>query len=143
MQIVVKQETNTARLLPNILRPPGMPGVERREEARKAETSSKTVYGFRLKEVVYGAQVLRVSSDLTRVHVKRTDPETKQPREWTIDLTKVQGQPGPLQPMPPPHMPSYPGVPGQVSGSSVSASIPADQDLWLREGDVIEIPEKQ
>ena len=98
MQIVVKQETNTVGLLANIMRPSG-PVKERREEPRRKAEETKTVYGFRLKEVIYGAQLLRVSSDLTRVHVKRTDPKTKQRREWTIDLTKVQGQPNTSGPM--------------------------------------------
>jgi ankyrin repeat protein len=63
---------------------------------------------FRLNDVVRGANVIRSSSDLTRVKVKRADPVTRERRELNFDLTKVTRR----------------------------------DDLWLRDGDVIEIPEK-
>lgn len=76
-----------------------------------AEESWKTQRSFRLKPVLQGANVLRVSSDLSRVKVKRVDPATSQSRELLFDLSEKQ---------------------------------PYDErtDLWLRDGDVIEVPEK-
>jgi ankyrin repeat protein len=52
--------------------------------------------------------VLRASSDLSRVRVRRQDPVTRQPQEWTIDY--------------------------------VNARPPTD--LWLRDGDQIDVPDK-
>ncbi len=57
--------------------------------------------------------ILRSSSDLSRVRVNRTDPEISKARDYTLDET--------------------PFVYGQK---------PLADDLWLREGDVIEVPEK-
>jgi ankyrin repeat protein len=82
------------------LSPPGQPRLERR-------------YGwsaFRLRPILDGANVLRVSSDLSRVRVKRTDPVNGKRREWTLDYSS----PGP-QPL---------------------------SDFWLRNGDVVEVPDK-
>ena len=61
-----------------------------------------------LSAVVNGANVLRSSSDVTRVKVKRRDPQTGQPLELMFNLEK---------------------------------SNPAT-DLWLRDGDMIEVPDK-
>ena len=44
----------------------------------------------------------------SRVKVKRVDPASGQPKEWTFDLDQLA----------------------------------APNDLWLRDGDVIEVPEK-
>ncbi len=63
-----------------------------------------TLISFDLQSVVRGANVLRASSDLSRVKIRRTDPSTKK----VIELV------GPLDTF----------------------------NLWLRDGDVIEIPEK-
>ncbi len=69
---------------------------------------------FRLKEVVYGSGLLRASSDVTRVRV------TRAAKVWTINLQTVA-----------------------FRNERSSAMLPAEHDLWLRDGDVIEIPEKQ
>jgi hypothetical protein len=61
---------------------------------------------------------LRASSDLSRVTVQRTDPITKELRTMLFDVTDV-------------------AIPNAASGS-----IPLDDTLWLRDGDVIEIPQK-
>jgi len=66
--------------------------------------------------------LLRSSSDLSRVTVTRTDPQTKETKKMTFDLNAVA-----LPDM------SYSGNP---------PPIPWQQDLWLRDGDVIEVPEK-
>jgi len=52
--------------------------------------------------------LLRTSSDLSRVRVRRRDPATGQTTEWVFDCSKPETVP----------------------------------DLWLRDGDVIEVPEK-
>ena len=53
-------------------------------------------------------KILRSSSDLSRLKVKRTDPKAAKPREILIDTQKSKGVDG----------------------------------FWLREGDVIEVPDK-
>src|SRR6185503_20408662 len=79
----------------------------------------QTLTVFRLNQVIYGSGLLRTSSDLTKVHVTRTDSATKKKQEWTIDLTKLRSEEkGPVH------------------------NIGQGQDLWLRDGDVIEIPDK-
>ena len=62
----------------------------------------------RLNDVVRGVNVIRSSSDLTRVKVTRSGDATSAKQEMVFDLVR-----------------------------SDKAS-----DLWLRDGDVIEIPEK-
>jgi ankyrin repeat protein len=81
----------------------------------------KTLLTCRLKEVVYGANVLRASSDPARVRVIRRGLNST--NEWRIDLTKV-------------------ALPGE-SRTADSPAIQPAHDLWLRDGDVIEIPDKQ
>jgi hypothetical protein len=61
---------------------------------------------------------LRSASELSRVTVRRTDPVTKEVRTMTFDVTDV-------------------AIPNAASGS-----IPLEHSLWLRDGDVIEIPER-
>ena len=62
----------------------------------------------RLNDVVRGANVIRSSSDLTRVKVTRAGPAPADRQEMVFDLVRM-----------------------------VKAN-----DLWLRDGDVIEVPEK-
>jgi ankyrin repeat protein len=57
--------------------------------------------------------ILRSTSDFSHVHVKRTDPETKKPAEFTVDVQSIWFN-----------------------------KSPRTDDLWLREGDVIEVPDK-
>ena len=133
MQIIVKQETNTIKLVPPLIET-GPPRAGRKFRGEEANADQeKTVSGFGLKTVIDAAHVLRASSDITRVRVRRLDPSTKQRQEWTVDLTRVEGggQPGPA---------GYPASPPLV-GSSPARSL--EPDLRLRDGDVIEIPEKR
>ena len=110
--IVVKGESTTIKLIPSprtapqvgvfaqavqVLPPAGTPPPKR--------TSLTT---SRLREAIYDAGVLRASSDVTRVTVKRTDPISKEKLELLFNLEKVDPQ----------------------------------ADLWLRDGDVIEVPDK-
>jgi len=70
--------------------------------------SRKEIPYFRLYDVVLNANVLRASSDVTHIKVRRTDPESRQTRELVFNLEKPDPR----------------------------------NDLWLRDGDVIEIHEK-
>ena len=70
---------------------------------------------FRLNSFLRTSGLLLSSSDVTRVKVKRTDPATKQVRERVFDLNQIQYQ--------------------TQRGDDMN-------DLWLRDGDVIEVPEK-
>lgn len=155
VQIVVKQETNVVKLVPNMTQPvlPAMTReqakalIENRRQALENQNNrslpptslrpvvgnqspiaaappekfEKTLLTFRLKEVVYGANILRASSDPARVRVIRRDVNST--NEWLIDLTKV-------------------AMPGESRSVDNPAILPG-HDLWLRDGDVIEIPEKQ
>ena len=72
------------------------------------------------------------------MRVIRTDPLSKDRKEWTIDLTRIEEQgAGSGFPVPP----RSPVVGAQPQGPS--GLIPSEHDLWLRDGDVIEIPEKR
>jgi ankyrin repeat protein len=115
VRLIVKGMTNNVRLLPHVF-PAG--------HSFKSPTltdSERTVFSFRLASVVYAANVLRASSDVTKVRVKRTDSRSKASQEWTLDLTRVTAWNEVRQP----------------------SKIPLEHDLWLRDGDVIEVPEKR
>jgi len=88
--------------IPGNIAPPPSPGP--------TAPVAKTLSGFRLRNVLFGSNVLRVSSDLSRVKVKRTVPKTKQTREFVFDLT--------------------------VYPANYELT-----DLWLLDGDVIEVPD--
>jgi hypothetical protein len=126
--VVVKGETNDVRLLSDsgtfqpfaspmpISVVNGVPTLQpETERVKPVELRS-----LRLKEVVIGSGLLRASSDITRVHVRRGD------REWLVNLSEQAVRRGGV---------AYLGNPGAATPS------PA-HDLWLRDGDVIEIPEK-
>lgn len=70
---------------------------------------NKHIAAYRLKQVLDLSGLLRVSSDMSRVTVKRNQPESKEQVAYVLDLTNL-------------YDPS--------------------NDLWLRNGDVIEVPEK-
>ncbi len=89
-------------------------------------------------------KLLLSSSDLSRVKVSRRDPKTGKKREWILDCNPQSpsyGLPGvgaiggnnPRPVSPPP----LPGV-GLFGGNNP----PREPGLWLRDGDVIEVPEK-
>jgi hypothetical protein len=65
------------------------------------------VRSFRLDEILHAINVLRTSSDLTRVKVKRVDPDSKEAREITVNL------------------------------------FDSTKNFWLRNGDSIEVPERE
>ena len=98
-----------------------VPGQPSGIPAPPPDKPEKTLTTFRLKEVVYGANVLRASSDPTRVRVTRREADGK--KEWLIDLTKV-------------------ALPNE-NRTVDNPAMPTIHDFWLRDGDLIEIPEKQ
>ncbi|MGA3265225.1 MAG: ankyrin repeat domain-containing protein [Verrucomicrobiota bacterium] len=85
--------------------------------------------------------VLTSDSDLSRVKVTRRDPKTGKPRELILNCGGTQRSPSPagiinLNYGIPHGIPSPPGLLGpQVSQDSSGP--------WLRDGDVIEVPEKR
>lgn len=81
----------------------------------------KTLSLFRLKKVVFAANILRASSDISRVRVQRTNRETGKLEQQVWNLNEIQ----------------------LSTDTQRKPAIPSDRDLWLRDGDVIEIPEKQ
>ncbi|HWN95502.1 MAG TPA: hypothetical protein VNT99_10750, partial [Methylomirabilota bacterium] len=122
VQVIVKGQTNTIALHVELLRVPvAMPGLgvptllpsslsavpaTPAPEVEIKLSQDKT--GGWLNGVVRAANVIRSSSDLSRVKVMRAAPITHEKREMTFDLRQMDKR----------------------------------NDLWLRNGDVIEIPEK-
>jgi hypothetical protein len=105
--------------------------LERQNEPNVSRAASvpdkpeKTLTTFRLKEVVYAANVLRASSDPTRVRVTRREGGNM--KEWVFDLNRL-------------------ATANEWNIQAVQSQgrlLPPWEDLWLRDGDVIEIPEKQ
>jgi len=99
IQITVKGQTKIIVL-------GGMPASPDASNGIHALNEESLVPQFSLVPVLYQSGLIRASSDLTRVKVRRADARGGG-REWTIDCTKA--------------------------GAS---------DLWLRDGDQIEVPEK-
>ncbi len=69
--------------------------------------------------------LLLSSSDLSQVKVIRHDPKTGKNREWILDCR-----------------PSPASFNGSVVFSGINQTQPSYSELWLRDGDVIEVPEK-
>jgi hypothetical protein len=94
-------------------------------DTRSGGPTTRTPF-FRLSSTVLRhnrfRSLLRSSSDLSRVTMTRLDPQTKETRKMTFNLSAVA-----LPDM------SYSGNP---------PPIPWAHDLWLRDGDVIEVPDK-
>jgi ankyrin repeat protein len=111
VEIIVKGQTNKFVLAPSF--PPQGSGASFQErlkavlEQNQSESTSALPY-LRLSELVRNSGLLRSSSDLSRVKVKRADPVTKRTLDLMFNLDD----------------------PSQGVG------------VWLRDGDVIEIPEK-
>jgi hypothetical protein len=100
----------------------------------KGKTTELEVYPLpaysRLKTVLAtddAKKVLLASSDLSRVKVTRHDPKTGRDQTWTVDCSTSAG--------------GNPSWGGAIPISSQSDQTPSD-DLWLRSGDVVEVPEK-
>jgi ankyrin repeat protein len=92
--------------------PAGLPArLPRGPGGNPPEPSLIDLNCFRLNEVLRQSGLLRVSSDLARVRLTRTDPATKKFTQWIVDRS--------------------PGV-----------AFAPQTDLWLRDGDLIEVPDK-
>jgi hypothetical protein len=142
VRIVVKGSTNTIELVQGGLAPRATAAYFQVAPAFTAnfafngeepadEPPLKTMFTFRLKEVVMTSRLLRASSDLTRVRVTRPASARTEAAQWTIDLTKFATQR------------EWPDSPGQPTPPDARGKLSWRYDLWLRDGDVIEIPEKQ
>lgn len=80
-------------------------------------------------------KVLLSSSDLTRVKVTRHDPVTKKKHEWVINCA--------TSPEAAPFGSSFSQRLQAITDRSRNdGQFGAGPDLWLRDGDVIEVPEK-
>jgi ankyrin repeat protein len=159
VQIIVKGQSTKLLLLPSIApdpnripRPRPVPHAPFEQPAPVESTPAasppeKTLRTFWLKEVVQQANVLLLSSDLSRVKITRNGVAS----QYDLAPPPPPSLRGPDRMMPganvPPPM-SYQwslGAPGQPGGlymldnQSAQAS---STDLWLRDGDVIEIPER-
>jgi ankyrin repeat protein len=78
-------------------------------------------------------KVILSSSDLSRVKVTRADTKTGEKHEWVLDCTSPPSSDHDTRPR-------RPALPNSVFASP-TISLPSN-DLHLRDGDVIEIPEK-
>jgi hypothetical protein len=91
--------------------------------------------------------VLTSNSDLARVKVTRRDAATGKNHEWIVDCSPQQSFPQPSFPNLSYPQPSY-HQPSSTFAMRLNAIINAannpqpSSDLWLRNGDVIEVPEK-
>ncbi|MGA2541649.1 MAG: ankyrin repeat domain-containing protein [Verrucomicrobiota bacterium] len=140
VQIVVKGQTTKLTLLPAIAESsgrlamhsgPGQTltiGVSGPPTAEASgHPAERTLYTFSLNEVVHQANVLLLSSDLSRVKVTRHGAELLYSLE---PLAGGRGGPGRR------------GGGGGGGGRGFGMASNDDNDLWLRDGDVIEIPER-
>ncbi len=130
VEIIVNGFTNTVILSLGLL---SADSVAQSAQAKWGELPHAIVRShFWLQQVVNESDVVRTSSDLTRVKVRRTDSATNQPEEATFDLEQVNSNNGADN--------GHVQV-GRGATFDPEPHIPSN-DLWLRNGDVIEIPEK-
>ncbi len=80
--------------------------------------------------------LLLASSDLSRVKVTRRDPRSGQSRKWILDCSPPSSSANAASPL------SYQWYAGSVNLNLGGNSAPPSSSLWLRNGDVIEVPEK-
>ena len=124
--------TPRPNLMPGMPAPtPGLPrrpGISEPQDAQAGTTNTLVLSTFSLNAVVHQANVLLLSSDLTRVKVTRHGVDM----QFNLDTTASGVS-----------MPSMPALPGGIPRRIPNAANPsAPSDLWLRDGDVIEIPER-
>ncbi|MDB6121650.1 MAG: Ankyrin repeat-like protein [Pedosphaera sp.] len=155
VDIVVKGQTNSVILKPDLKNAAAsfeakLKEITTRASNGAAETNALPVISnFRLNQVVHMAGVILASSDLSRVKVKRMNPSTNKPDEMVFNLESASGGLSNLQYANQLSIPSrtlrQPAAPGFLSANvlTVNEQYNAQDDLWLRDGDVIEIPEKQ
>ena len=116
VKLIVKGESTKITLQPSLGMPLGLgvpPGAS--ESVVPSVREGIVLPTFRLRNVVYGSHLLLSSSDVTRVKVKRKDPGTGKLQEMQFNLEN------------------------QINKLGNAAG---ENDLWLRDGDIIEVPEK-
>jgi ankyrin repeat protein len=144
VQIVVKGQTTTLGLLPSIIR--SYSGSSGRDGGGWWTTTDseddpdsfaaplhadKVLLTFDLNQVVHQANVLLISSDMTRVKVTRRNPAAGgTPLVIICNLESSSAQPG------------SPYFSGSVIINPVSPMPDSANDIQLMDGDVVEIPER-
>ena len=153
--VIVNSQTNLLTLAPGItfrdpngqivpvphVNVPGSPFLPRQTSIQSTP--------FWLTPVLMQSKLVLASSDLAHVHVTRRDPQTGKTAEWTFDCSQPPsssdsggrggfGGGGTPRPMAPPRLMGPGGRP-----VNPSVAVAADAcDLWLRDGDVIDVPER-
>jgi cytohesin len=134
VKIIVKGETTTVTLRPDFVRPVMqiMPMANDGYAAGRKASEGIVLNDCWLDPVVHDCGLLRASSDLTHVKVNHHDPVTGRSQELLFNLSLLAQFRTQAQLPPPP-----------ISGVGVGGGQTHDprNDLWLRDGDVIEIPE--
>jgi ankyrin repeat protein len=130
VEIVVKGKTTKLTLVPAVL-----------SQTIHGNQLTNQLDSFWLKRVVQHADVVLASSDTTRVRVKRMDPKTKQIKELLFNLGQSYQYASPSSSGFESHTIRLSGYVQQIALDPSEPSV-AQTDLWLRDGDVIEIPEK-
>jgi hypothetical protein len=142
VQIIVKGQSTKVLLLPSIAPNPGSITIRRLpgsqpipgESTPAATPPEKTLRTFWLREVVQQANVLLLSSDLSRVKVTRNGVASQ------YDLAPAPSR-GPGRPVPGMTTTSV-SYQWSLGQPGLQSAPPFSPDLWLRDGDVIEIPER-
>ena len=112
VSIIVKGQTNILTLAPDISFKGEAHGIPGMNQELRITTSIRSQVPYWLGPVLLKSGLVLTSSDLSRVQVTRRDPATGKTRDCTVDCR------------------------------GISQNQFSDSDLWLRDGDVIEIPEK-
>jgi cytohesin len=130
--LIVKGQTNAITLEPEIKIP-----AAKDANRNSVEIDPKT--SFWLKPVLLQSKEILTSCDLSHVKVSRRDAKTGQTRQWILDCSNPpppsNGFGSHPRDIPPPFGPGGGGQSVRIHASPLS-------DLWLRDGDVIEVPEK-
>lgn len=119
-------------------------------EAQLTVSGNKTIplklpeFRARLKDILFQAEaqaVLTSSSDLSRVKVTRRDAQSGKTREWIVDCAPANSPNNSALTLPGGGVATT--FAQRLNGIMSGASAENTADLWLRDGDVIEVPEKQ
>src|SRR6185312_4610987 len=79
--VIVKGVSTPVKLVPDVRVQYHTQGIDGNDQLELTHVS------FMLRSVLDNSKLVRVSSDLSRVKVTRTDAETKKKLEWVIDCT--------------------------------------------------------
>ena len=112
VSIIVKGQTKILTLAPDMSFKVESHGIPGLNQELQITTSIRSAVPYWLGPVLLKSGLVLTSSDLSRVQVTRHDPATGKTRTCTVDC------------------------------SGISQNQFSDSDLWLRDGDIIEIPEK-